>query len=135
MADKWTISVKGVLTWENQVVLLRNERDEWELPGGQLDATDVSLEAALTREFLEELRLDVQVGRLIDTWIYEPLVGRRVVIVTYVCTAKKPDQLVHSYEHQAVGLFAVGELQGVELPDGYRRSIEQAADSESNHSG
>jgi 8-oxo-dGTP pyrophosphatase MutT (NUDIX family) len=31
------VSVKGVVVRDGRVLLLRNERDEWELPGGKLD--------------------------------------------------------------------------------------------------
>lgn len=44
-----------MLAWDERIVVLRNERDEWELPGGRLDATDASPEAALRRECAEEL--------------------------------------------------------------------------------
>ena len=42
--DRWPVSVKGVLGWDGRVVVLRNRRGEWELPGGRLDATDASPE-------------------------------------------------------------------------------------------
>jgi ADP-ribose pyrophosphatase YjhB (NUDIX family) len=31
------VSVKGVVVQGGKVLLLRNERDEWELPGGKLE--------------------------------------------------------------------------------------------------
>ncbi|MGH7023898.1 MAG: NUDIX domain-containing protein [Caulobacteraceae bacterium] len=31
------VSIKGVLLVEGKVVLLKNSRDEWELPGGRVD--------------------------------------------------------------------------------------------------
>lgn len=31
------VSVKGVVVRDGRVLLLRNERDEWELPGGKLE--------------------------------------------------------------------------------------------------
>ena len=34
----WPVSVKGVCLVGGEVVLLKNERDEWELPGGRLEA-------------------------------------------------------------------------------------------------
>ena len=43
--DRWPVSVKGVVGWDGRVVVLRNRRGEWELPGGRLDATDASPEA------------------------------------------------------------------------------------------
>ena len=34
-AFHFPVSVKGVVIREGKVILLRNERDEWELPGGK----------------------------------------------------------------------------------------------------
>lgn len=31
------VSIKGVVLHEGAVLLLKNERDEWELPGGKLE--------------------------------------------------------------------------------------------------
>ena len=45
-----------------RAILLRNERDEWELPGGKLDA-DESPTDCCAREIHEELALDVSVDR------------------------------------------------------------------------
>jgi 8-oxo-dGTP pyrophosphatase MutT (NUDIX family) len=33
----YPVSVKGVVVRDDRVLLLRNERDEWELPGGKLE--------------------------------------------------------------------------------------------------
>ena len=37
-APKFPVSVKGVIFLDRRVVLLRNGRGEWELPGGGLEA-------------------------------------------------------------------------------------------------
>jgi 8-oxo-dGTP pyrophosphatase MutT (NUDIX family) len=37
MDQRLAISIKGVLIEGGAVVLLENERDEWELPGGRLE--------------------------------------------------------------------------------------------------
>ncbi|MGK5543530.1 NUDIX domain-containing protein [Streptomyces sp. URMC 127] len=51
----WPVSVKGVaLDAAGRVLLLHNERDEWELPGGRLEPTDPSPEHTVEREFEEE---------------------------------------------------------------------------------
>lgn len=119
---RWPVSVKGVLGWEGRVVLLENERGEWELPGGRLDPDDASPQAALRREMREELGLDVTVGSLVDSWIYD-VAGKRVVIVTYACSADRPDVLTHSDEHVGVAEFGLDELRTEPIPDGYLRSI------------
>ena len=48
------VSIKGVLVEAGRVVLLENERDEWELPGGRLEPGEAP-ETCLVREFAEEL--------------------------------------------------------------------------------
>ena len=120
--DRWPVSVKGVLAWNGRIVVLRNRRDEWELPGGRLDATDASPEDALRREMAEELGLEVTVGAMIDSWIYD-VEGKRVLIVTYSCQATEPESLTHSDEHTAVALMTLADLERASIPEGYLRSI------------
>ncbi|MER5617736.1 NUDIX hydrolase [Streptomyces sp. NPDC002215] len=129
----WPVSVKGVaLDRQDRVVLLYNEREEWELPGGRLEIgppngsnpADHSLEATVERELKEETGWDVKTGRLLDSWIYEPLPDRRVLIVTYDCTVLTPaTPPVVSHEHSRIGLFAEHEVPVLTMPDGYKNSI------------
>ncbi|MFC9620163.1 NUDIX domain-containing protein [Streptomyces sp. NPDC056930] len=129
----WPVSVKAVaLDHRLRVLLLRNEREEWELPGGRLEIgppagsspADRSLEETVERELREESGWEVKAGNLLDTWIYEPLPGRRVLIVTYDCAVLTPDMTpVVSHEHSRVGLFAEHEVPELAMPDGYKRSI------------
>lgn len=120
--DRWPVSVKGVLEWEGRVVVLRNRRDEWELPGGRLDATDASPPDALRREMHEELGLVVTVGEAVDAWIHD-VEGRRVLVLTYRCRAPRPATLAHSEEHTAVAALGLDELRGGSIPAGYLTSI------------
>ena len=51
----FAVSVKGVFCAPSgEVVLLMNERDEWELPGGRIEIGESSTEC-LSREIREEL--------------------------------------------------------------------------------
>jgi 8-oxo-dGTP pyrophosphatase MutT (NUDIX family) len=131
----WPVSVKGVVLDElDRVLLLRNERDEWELPGGRLEIgtgdgvqlPDSSPESALEREIQEETGWDVEAGPLIDggVWIYQPIPGRRVLIVTYGCTPLTPDRPpVVSHEHKQLGMFSADEVPGLNMPGGYKQAI------------
>ncbi|MER5490545.1 MULTISPECIES: NUDIX hydrolase [unclassified Streptomyces] len=132
----WPVSVKGVaLDAQERVLLLHNERDEWELPGGRLEIgpegngsapADESPGTALERELSEESGWTVKAGPLLDggAWIYEPLPGRRVLIVTYGCTVLTPSRVpVLSHEHKEIGLFHEHEVAGLTMPDGYKRSV------------
>ena len=119
------VSVKAALRSSGRWVLLKNDRDEWELPGGQVDPGDVSLQDVVRRECLEELGLAVVVGGLVDSWLFEVVPGKRVVIICYEASVAEGGVPELSDEHTAVGLFTVDELSTIPLPDGYRQAIER----------
>ena len=76
------VSIKGVLAApDGRVVLLQNERNEWELPGGQIELGE-SPAQCLAREIQEELCLRVEVEQPVDTYLFEVTPGRHVFIVT-----------------------------------------------------
>ncbi len=118
------ISIKGVaVNGDGQVLLLKNERNEWELPGGKIEIGE-SPEACVVREVEEETGWEVKAGPLLDTWMYQPLPGRYVFIVTYGCLVLTPDRPpAISNEHKEIGLFAEHEVPGLVMPDGYKQSI------------
>ena len=120
LAPRFPVSIKGVVLIGGRVVLLKNERDEWELPGGRLEAGE-DPEACLVREIAEELSIRVEVRQLLDCWRYE-VGGGEVVIVTYGC--RTADRIVtRSAEHSAAGVFAIDAIDALRMPEGYRRSI------------
>src|SRR5262245_20296270 len=100
------VSIKGVLLLDDKVVLVKNPRDEWELPGGRADAGE-SHEQALTREFAEELSVGISVSRQIDSYVFEVIPGRHVRIVTYGCTLAGSFSPRVSEEHTAHCLWPV----------------------------
>ena len=116
------VSIKGVVFVGERVVLLKNEREEWELPGGRLEAGEAP-PVCVVREIREELAIDVTAEKLLDCWLYEVLPGREVVIVTYGCRHDGDGIVRVSHEHSAVGQFDLSELDGLPMPEGYRRSI------------
>jgi 8-oxo-dGTP pyrophosphatase MutT (NUDIX family) len=117
-------SVKGVLLLNRQVLLVKNSRDEWELPGGRIDA-DEDHAQTLLREFAEELSIDVAMAAPIDSYLLEVIPGRHVFIVTYGCTLVGKFRPMISHEHIEHCLWPVERLSELKLPVGYRRSIEK----------
>jgi len=118
----YPVSVKGVFCApDGRVVLLKNEREEWELPGGRIEDGE-SPAGCLAREVEEELGVRVSVGAPLDSYLFEVVPGKQVFIVTYACKLDGGFVPVLSHEHKEVGLFAADALPD-ELPEGYRGSI------------
>ena len=63
VAYKFPISVKGIITDEDRIMLLKNERNEWDLPGGKLSKNE-KLARRLIKEVKQETNLDISVGKL-----------------------------------------------------------------------
>jgi len=122
LARTFPVSIKGVLLEGDRAVLLENERLEWELPGGRLERGE-SPPTCLAREFAEELDMQVAIGAILDSWVYEVMPQREVLIVTYGVRRLNGRAMRVSGEHRRFGLFALGELDALAMPKGYRRSI------------
>ena len=119
------ISVKGVLMHRGRVLLLRNERDEWELPGGRLDHGE-SPEEALAREIREETGLMASVASLVDAWVYEVTPRKQVLILEYACRSNGRREVTLSHEHADHAWLPLASLEREALPRGYLRGIRRA---------
>lgn len=126
----YPLSIKGVLIHDSRVLLLLNERDEWDLPGGRPDPGE-DHRTALVREVREETGLAVEVGALVDEHLFEVLPQRFVRIVAYACTLGTEGTIALSHEHHEatwVEIATLGErVAGRLLPAGYLGAIRQAA--------
>jgi 8-oxo-dGTP diphosphatase len=125
------ISIKGALIHDGCVLLLLNERGEWDLPGGRPDAGE-DHRAALRREVREEAGLEVEVGAALEGHMFEVVPGRFVRIEAFVCRLIGSSDVVVSAEHletRWVPLAELGEtIAGHRLPTGYLGAIRQAID-------
>ena len=123
------ISVKGVLIDQDRVLLLLNERGEWDLPGGRPDPGE-DHRAALKREVQEEAGLTVEVGEALGDYLFEVLPGRFVRIQPFVCRLTGGGDVVLSHEHLETRWLPIGELgesiAGHRLPVGYLEAVSQA---------
>src|SRR5712691_8143483 len=83
-AHRFPVSVKGVVYQDGKVVRLKNERNEWELPGGKLELGEAP-EVCVVRVIEEELGLIEKTGPILDSWVYHIYEGVDVLILTYGC--------------------------------------------------
>ena len=125
------LSVKAIVLHQGRVLLLVNERDEWDLPGGRPEAGE-DHRTALVREVLEETGLSVEIGDLIDDHLFEVLPQRFVRILAFGCTLTGSTDVTLSDEHNGAHWLPLDELglsaAGRRLPAGYLGAIRQLID-------
>jgi len=114
--------VKGVIIRGSKVILLRNERDEWELPGGKLELSE-SPEQCLAREIAEELGLVIEPESILDSWTYTIVPGVHVLVIAYGCVESSLDDAALSREHKELRWFPLAEIDTLNMPEGYKASI------------
>lgn len=127
------ISVKGIVFEDDKIWLRKNERNEWELPGGKLDEGEQPEETVI-REMEEELGLKVSVNKLIDAYLYKIKVSvdesRGVLVLSYSC---KVVEKVGDFEHVGeagpakFALFGLDEIETLSMPDFYKKAIKIAS--------
>jgi 8-oxo-dGTP pyrophosphatase MutT (NUDIX family) len=122
----YPVSVKGVVVRAGRVLLLHNERQEWELSGGRLELGETPPQC-VAREIAEETGWVVETGPILDSWMYFiDQVERTVFIVTYGChlaAGQEDVDPVLSPEHKQVALFTEAEVADLVMPAGYKASI------------
>jgi 8-oxo-dGTP pyrophosphatase MutT (NUDIX family) len=117
------VSVKGVAVQDGRVLLLENERAEWELPGGKLELGE-DPPVCVAREISEETGWNVTTGPVLDCWQYHIREGRDVVIVTYGCYVASTAPPAVSSEHKRAALFTSAQVPDLTMPAGYKSSIQ-----------
>ena len=125
------MSIKGVCALaDGRVLLCRNHRGDWELPGGRPEP-DESGEDCLIRELWEETGLAVRAGRRLGTVAYEVVPERFVDVTGYACSpvlrTDPATALRVSDEHVEVAFVDADSLEANKLPAVYRRLIARAA--------
>lgn len=117
------VTVKAVcVTEDGRVLLCRNHRGEWELPGGRPEPGEPFQDCAI-REVREETGLDVTVHGLIGVQPLEVTPGRWVDVVAYDCAlpvgaaSRTPEA---SGEHTQVAFLDPCTLPDTELPRAYK---------------
>lgn len=126
------ISVKGIVFDGGKVWLRKNERDEWELPGGKLDLGEQPVQTVI-RELREELGFETEITDIVQAQIYTIQTStdeqRGVLVLTYLC---KLIDNVGDFEHIGEAgetefqAFSISELPNLNMPEFYRESIERA---------
>ena len=103
MKNEIVVIVKGIITLNNKVLLVRrSNKDEigpgrWEFVGGKIDFGE-ELEEALEREIIEETGIHIKIDKILYATTYKTKATRQAVIIVYKCLAKN-GKVMLSEEH------------------------------------
>ena len=115
LSDSFPVSVKAVIREHNKVLLLLNERGQWDLPGGKLEKKG-DIETTLVEEVKEETNLSIKIGALI--YLKKHLVYRTEVIVAiYKAENTGIEPIYISHEHFKYNFFDPAEIEKVNAPE------------------
>lgn len=98
---------------ENRILMgmRRDENKVWEFPGGKRHAGE-TLEGCLKREWIEELNLDINIGRILHTRIFN---GYKChFFIGTICNLTTMCARVHD----KVGLFSISAARTLQLFEG-----------------
>ena len=127
------MSIKGIILENGKVWLRKNERKEWELPGGKIDEGEQPEETVI-RELNEELGFETEVVDVVQTYMYtiQKSVDEHhgVLVVTFLCKL-----IAKTSEFEFIGEAGKAEFQAFDLdkipalnmPNFYKESIAKAA--------
>ncbi len=121
IADKFPVSLKVLIVDKNRVLFLKNEREEWDLPGGKINFHELP-KSCLIREVLEETKLKLNNLELVD-FINLKFNNVPVCVVLYKSILKSSNPIEISYEHVEYNFFDKSEINSINCPEQYKEII------------
>src|SRR3989338_2988400 len=123
------ISVKGIVFEENSVWLRKNERNEWELPGGKIDRGEQPTQT-VKRELKEELGFEAEVIKIIHVWMHQVQKSKDgssgVLVLSYLCRLLSKNGAFETEGEAGKSefrKFSLDEIEKLNLPEFYKDAI------------
>jgi len=121
LCDKFPVSIKAIIIDNNRVLCLKNERNEWDLPGGKIDFYE-DIEECLLREVKEETNLNIK-----NLKILKPLNIKfndvTVLILLYSAEISCDSSVTISFEHSEYNFFSKSEIENLIMPIDFKKTI------------
>ena len=122
VSDKFPISIKAIVIDDNKVLCLKNERNEWDFPGGKINFKE-DIEKCLIREVKEETNLSINSLNILKPFNIK-FNDVPVFILLYSAKISCDSPLNISYEHSEYNFFSKSEIKNLNMPRNYKDLIE-----------
>ena len=123
ISDKFPVSVKSVIVDEKRVLLLKNERGEWDLPGGKIENRETVADT-LVREVKEETNITIDEYSILHADKYFIRDQGVIVIIFYaMLTGEEPIRM--SFENIDYSFFSDDEVRKLKLTPWARDGLEK----------
>jgi len=120
------IPVKALVCNNDSVLLVEEPDGQFALPGGRMNVGELP-QAALCREVLEEIGLEIEVGGLVDCFVFTSKSGMHhfIVIFSAQLLGDIKNAKLQPKEVKSVDWFPVSEFASTPLRDEYRSVFER----------
>ena len=121
LSDKLPVSIKAIIVDDNKILCLKNERNEWDLPGGKINFNE-DVEACLKREVKEEVNLDIKNLNILKSFNLK-FNSVPVFIVVYSANISCDSSIFVSFEHSDYNFFSKHEINDLNMPKDFKKLI------------
>lgn len=121
LSDKFPISIKVIIVDDNKILCLKNERNEWDLPGGKLNFKE-NIEECLIREVKEETNLSIKNLKILKPFNLK-FNDVPVFILVYSAEISCDSSIQVSYEHSEYNFFSKTEIMNLKMPESFKRLV------------
>ena len=122
LSHKFPVSAKVVIIDDNKVLCLKNERNEWDFPGGKINYNE-DIEESLKREIKEETNLKIKNLNILNP-VNLKFNGVSVIVLIYSANISCNSPIIISYEHSEYNFFSKSEIRNLNMPQYYKNLIE-----------
>ena len=123
ISDKFPISVKSLIFDDKRVLLIKNERDEWDLPGGKIEKNDNVIDT-LVREVKEELNLTIDNYNILQAKKYL-FRKQEIIVIVYYSKITNEEPIRLSFENIDYNFFSYNELNQLKLTPWAKDSLDE----------
>ena len=125
------IPQKALIVHHGKVLVVRDAKGHWQLPGGRMNEGEEPKEGLL-RELQEELGAEVDITGIYDTFVFQSASGLWHYVVVYICMLVSDPASLRDLAGEAQEMKWIGSAEEISLLEndthtmwsGYKKALE-----------